>query len=233
MQYCYLMKLLLLALFLSVSQAWAQSPSFSMRASFGAVHLSLSRWSDFFSASSDNVTYQNDDVNFYPGLSVHYHIDSHHAIGLGTELLKTAASGLYAQNLFDGSGNRTGFIPLAIAWKFKGIPIKIGYEYTALAANKNFRPAFGIGVSYFMSKVEAQTTNLASSLLDEQKTARKGRGYGVHAHLALHTQLYKRLSLISQARYRYADGMAFSDRKGDVKVEFTGFDLSLGIEWSI
>lgn len=233
MQYRHLTKLSILALFLSCSHVLAQPSHFSLRVAVGAVHLPLSGWSDFFSAPSGNVDYRKDDVNFYPGLSVHYHIDNHHALGLGTELIKTSATGIFAQTLFDANGNITGFIPLKIDWKFKGIPITISYEYAALGANKNFRPAIGIGVSYFMSKVEAQTTNLANLLLDEQKTARKGRGYGIHAHLALHTQLHKRLNLISQVRYRYSDGMAFSGKKEDVKIEFTGFDFSLGIGWSI
>jgi len=233
MQYRNLTKLLFLTLFLSVSHVLAQSSPFSVRAAVGAIHLPLSRWSDFFGALSDNVDYRKDEANFYPGLSAHYHIGNHHAFGLGTELIQTSASGKFTQPLFDENGNTTGFIPIGVEWKFKGLPITIGYEYTVLALNKRFRPVVGVGVSYFMSKVEAQTTNPTGSLLMDQHAVRSGKGYGVQAHLALHTQLCKQLRLISQARYRYSDGMAFSDRKGDVKVEFTGFDFSLGIGWSI
>jgi len=214
MQHSYITKLIVLALLLSASRMPAQSPSFSLRASFGAIHLPLSRWSDFFNALSDNHAYEKDAINFYPELSMHYHLNNHHAFGLGIELIKTFASDKFPLPLINENGNVTGFVPLRVDWKFQGIPISINYEYTFFGLKEHFRPAAGIGASYFASKVEGRVT---SPLLMDQRDERTGRGYGVHAYLVVHTRLFKHLGLVSRARYRYSDGMAFTDRPGGCK----------------
>jgi len=230
MQHRRATRLIVFALLLSASRILAQSPSFSWRAAFGASHLPLSHWSDFFRALSDNDAYEKDDVTLYPELALHYHLNKHHTFGLGTELIKTFASAKFSMPLFDENGNVTGFSPFRLDWKFQGIPISINYEYAFSGLSRHFRPAAGIGASYFVSKVEARTTG---SFLPEQHNERTGRGYGVHAYLAVHTQIFKRLGLISRARYRYSDGMAFTDKPRDVKIEFTSFDFSFGLGWSI
>jgi outer membrane protein W len=184
---------------------------FSARASFGVAYLPLSDWSNFFGELS-NSFYSKNNPNLYYSLSFHYKLNSNHSINIGTELIRSTAS---------------QSAPIAtVDWKFRGIPITLGYEYSAFRFNDHFTPTLGAGISYFMSEVDAHD-NLFNHTLK-----RYGNGYGVHVSLGLNSQLTQTLSMFSQARYRYSDGMAFTDSKGAIKVEFTGFDFSTGLSWS-
>ncbi len=61
------------------------------------------------------------------------------------------------------------------------------------------------------------------------KLKRTGKGYGVHGALGFKARISSAVFTIWQARYRYSNGMAFTDNEGDIKVEFTGFDFSVGL----
>ena len=67
---------------------------------------------------------------------------------------------------------------------------------------------------------------------EADSSTRTGEGHRLHTVLGLVTHITNRMHLVSQARYRFADGMAFTDKEGSIKIEFTGFDASLGLEWS-
>jgi hypothetical protein len=64
-----------------------------------------------------------------------------------------------------------------------------------------------------------------------QKSSREGEGYGLHAYLGVQAKLTEHLFMVSRLRGRYADGMAFTDKKGEIKVDFTGVDFTLGLGW--
>jgi hypothetical protein len=177
----------------------------------GVAHLPLSDWSNFFGGLS-NSFYTKNNPNLYYGVSFHYALNSDHSINIGTELLRTSAS------LSDST--------VVIDWKFRGIPISIGYEYRIMTFNEHFTPVAGLGISYFISEVNAHDSFFNQTL------KRTGNGYGIHTSLGLLSQLTTSLSMISQARYRYSNGMAFSGSKNDIKVEFSGFDFSVGLEWT-
>ncbi|MDP3025616.1 MAG: OmpW family outer membrane protein, partial [candidate division Zixibacteria bacterium] len=165
---------------------------------------------------------------------INYALGKHHSINLGTELIKTSASMSSVLILTNYKGDTTGFIPFTVRWKFQGIPLTLGYEYKFSALSQRFSPTVGIGVSYFISEVDANVIYYAGSPLTDSQPGpkRTGNGYGLHASLGLISQVTGRLYLISQARYRYSNGLAFSDKQEDIKVEFTGLDFSMGIGWT-
>lgn len=231
-------------LFFYSYQTYAGSSPFSLRTSVGAVHLPLSDWSDFSREISDSY-YQKKNPNIYYSLSLNYALGKHHSINLGTELIKTSASLSSVMFITNYLLDTLDVVPLVIKNEFQGIPVTLGYEYKLSTFNQRFSPVVGIGASYFISEVEAEVINISGSpfISSLPKEKRTGRGYGFHASLGLISKLTESLSMISQIRYRYSDGMAFSGKKDtiktgtigaqdDIKVEFTGFDFSVGIGWN-
>jgi outer membrane protein W len=203
--------ILLLAVLLLIYTKNAYAQPFSVRTSVGVVDLPFHDWSSIYGNLS-NSFYTKNNPNLYYSLSIHYDLYSNHSINIGTELIRSTAS----------SSGPT----VTIDWKFQGIPITLGYEYSAFRFNHYFTPTFGVGISYFMSEVDAHDNFFNQTL------KRHGNGYGIHASLGLKSELTQRVGMISQLRYRYSNGMAFTDSKGDIKVEFTGFDFSTGLCWT-
>ena len=184
---------------------------FSIRTSVGVVHLPFYDWSKFWGEFS-NSFFSKNNPNLYYGLNVYYSLNSDNAINIGTEIINSSAS---LSNI-DGT----------IDWKFRGIPITLGYEYKILDFNKGSALILGAGFSYFISKVTAHDSYFNITL------NRNGNGYGIQASVGLSAELTENIGMISQVRYRYSDGMAFTDKKGSIKVEFTGFDFSTGLSYS-
>ncbi len=186
---------------------------FSVRASVGFVHLPLSDWSNFF--SEHGTYYQKNNPNTYFALSLYYSFSDRHYLELGTELIKSSASLSDMATAAD-----------IIDWKFQGIPVTLGYEYRFPVFNEYFTPAAGLGASYFFSEV------IANEHYFQTSGKRTGNGYGLHASAAIISRLSESLSVTNKVRYRYSNGMAFSDKSGDIKVEFTGFDISMALGWT-
>jgi len=206
----YISILFSLILWTHSNTTWAQP--ISVRVAIGAVDLPLYDWSRFLGNQS-NASYSKTNPNLYYSLSAHYMLSSDHSIDIGTELIRTSASDTDPL--------------ITVNWKFQGIPITLGYEYSAFRFNDHFTAIIGTGISYFISQVEAHDN------LFNHTAKRYGDGYGIHASLGLNAELTQNISMISQLRFRYSDGMAFTDSKGAIKVEFTGFDFSEGLSLSL
>jgi hypothetical protein len=200
--------------FMCLYSAAAAQP-ISVRVTAGMVDLPLSDWSEFFGSQghSPYFLYTKNNPNPYYALSINYKITPQHSVYVGTELIQSSASSSDSVDIMD--------------WKFQGIPITIGYEYKILTFNRFFSPLIGGGVSYFISQVTGKDYYFNQTL------KRTGNGYGIHASLGLVSQLTESLDMITQARYRYSNGMAFTDKSGSIKVEFSGFDFSIGLEYSL
>jgi outer membrane protein W len=125
----------------------------------------------------------------------------------------------------DGTGDTTGSWFSTVKWKFRGIPITFGYEFCPVTSAEGFTPYVGVGTSFFFSKVEGEVMDP----FFPSKGERTGKGYGLHGAIGFQSRISSSISTIWQARYRYSNGMAFTDNEGDVKVEFTGFDFSVGL----
>ncbi|MDP3023964.1 MAG: hypothetical protein Q8O10_00325, partial [candidate division Zixibacteria bacterium] len=116
-----------------------------------------------------NDYYEKNNPNIYYAFSINYALGKHHSINLGTELIKTSASLSSALVLMNYLGDTTGFVPLVIRWRFQGIPVTLGYEYKFQSFNQRFSPTVGIGVSYFISEVDANVIYYAGSPLTDSQ----------------------------------------------------------------
>lgn len=214
----------------SLTQAEAHAGSIALRVFAGGVHLPLKEWSDFFGQTSDGY-YRQDRFNLYTGGTIHYRLRSHHAVSVGIEVLKTSPSLRISQRLIDEQGNDLGPFITVTHWKMQGIPLTVGYEYTFGVDSSHWAPVVGVGGSYWVSQVEGQTTVLSppTGVASPPPLKRTGKGYGLQVSIGVRLQVTRHLVGIPQLRYRYANGMAFSGRKQDIDVEFTGIDGSVGV----
>lgn len=207
--------------------------SVSCRISGGATYIPLQDWSAFF-GKLQNSRYEQNNPNIYGGIAIQVAFGSSHAFHVGTELTRTTATLFGVSILKNTIGDTLGILDShVIKWTFQGVPLTFGYEYRFLPVNEHIVPFIGLGASYFNSQVKIKYTRLLDWLSLPEPTVRNriGKGYGAHVSLGVLSQVTRHILVISKIRYRYSDGMAFTDNKGDIKVEFTGFDVSLGIGW--
>lgn len=220
-----LVALAALVFFSSLLSTPAFAGSFSIRAMAGVAHVPLSDWSNFIESTANPHYYQKNNPNPIYGLSIHYGLSPRHSVNLGTELVQTRASESSLLYQLDSTGNPTGSWFSTVKWKFRGIPITLGYEVSPFSVSETFSPYLGAGASFFFSKVTGEVIDPYVP----SKVKRTGKGYGLHGAIGFQSRLSSVVSTIWQVRYRYSDGMAFTDEEGSIKVEFTGFDFSVGL----
>ncbi len=216
--------------FMTVSMA--QPGNITVTASGGAGYLPLEDWKDF--ASSGSLSYcKRDRFGSYLDFRLAFHISEKHGLAVNLEKINVSALRYDVMLYRSETGDITGNAPYYIKWDFEAIPIGLSYEYYPRSTKESICPFFGVGGSFLISKVKARDTFLYNSPLPDptQRSTRDGNGYGFHVYVGLQSKLTDHLLLISRLRGRYADGMAFTDNERDVKVEFTGVDLTLGIGW--
>ncbi len=220
-----LISLLAFLLFSPLFSTLAPAGSFSIRATAGVAHLPLSDWSNFIESTANPHYYQKNNPNPIYGLSIHYGLGPRHSMSLGTELVQTRASESSLLYQLDSAGNQTVSWFSSAKMKFRGIPITLGYEVSPFSVSETFSPYLGAGASFFFSEVTGEVIDPYVP----SKVKRTGRGYGLHGTVGFQSRLSSSVSTIWQARYRYSNGMAFTDEEGSIKVQFTGFDFSVGL----
>lgn len=210
----------------------SQDHKVSVSLSGGAGYLPLEDWKDFATSISPGY-YKMDNFGSYANLRMSYFLTDKQAIALDIENIKTSASlcaiVIFTNEFGDDIGNATN----VIEWHFSAIPVGLSYEFYPKSTKGCISPFLGVGASYFFSELTAKQSYLYSpySYFLLPKSTRTGQGYGLHAYLGIRSRLTDHLMVVSRLRGRYSDGMAFSDKKGAVKVEFTGVDFTLGLGW--
>jgi hypothetical protein len=116
-----------------------------------------------------------------------------------------------------------------IEWDFETFPVSASYELTLRGAEPGALTLLGVGAGYYMSEVTGKLVRT----INPQTDTRRGDGYGFHGYLRQTALIADHVSLSGMIRGRWADGMALDDNDGDVKVEFTGVDVSMGLEYRI
>jgi outer membrane protein W len=209
-------------------ESMARLDRISVSVSGGAGHLPLSDWEEFASISSSH--FEKDKLGTYLDFRVAYHLTNKHALALNVESIRTSATLHF--NLVDYT---SPLDPQTAVndWDFRAIPIGISYEFYPRSVEEKVSPFFGAGASYFFSEVKDKSWFLNEGVFEDlgSEGTRDGEGYGLHAYVGVQSQLTDYLLVVSRVRARYADGMAFTDKKEDVKVEFTGVDFTLGLGW--
>ena len=125
------------------------------------------------------------------------------------------------------------------AWRYKGVPITVGYTYALTNPNRRIVPVVGVGVSCYLGSVKQLESysdapsmlhsgeELSSSLRLEYHE-RTGVGYGVHATLGLRADLNRYMFVLAQGRARYINGLAFTASDYDFRTEFSKVDFVIG-----
>lgn len=191
--------------------------------------------------------FEKDQLGTYLDFRIAYHLTDKHTIAINIENIKKSARlkdvDLYL-NYYSRSGppDTGSAFPYVIDWDFESIPVGLSYEYYPNSIKAKLSPFIGMGVSYFFSEVNSKLNYLGKSPYQDvlympgyyenpQKSHRDGSGYGLQIYAGLEYHLNQHLSTIFRLRARYADGMAFTDKPGAIKVEFTGVDFTLGLGW--
>ena len=179
-------------------------------AQVGAGYLPMSDWEDFWQGAVGN--YRQDRLGLYAEASFTSRFTQRHAVRFTFEWITTSAS----------AGE-------ALEWDFETFPVSASYELTLRGAEPGALTLLGVGAGYYMSSVEARNHQTPNPTSD----TRNGDGYGFHGYLRQTALIADHVSLSGMIRGRWADGMALDDNDGDVKIEFTGVDVSMGIEYRI
>ncbi|GAG36979.1 unnamed protein product, partial [marine sediment metagenome] len=115
---------------------------------------------------------------------------------------------------------------------FVSIPIGLSYEFFINGMDKKISYILGVGLSYYISSKKSHLVNIKNPLGNpDQKRSRDGRGYGFHVYLSMQYDFHQNYYFESRLCARYADGMYFTDKPGDIDVDFTGVDITLGLGW--
>ena len=229
-------KIVFIGLCIGVVLCWvqpslAQFDRVSVTVSGGAGYLPLKDWKDF-AADILPSYYDQDKFGSYLDFRLSYNFTNKHSIVLNVEDIKTFASLSSVEILTNELGDTTGFGFSVTEWEFSAIPIGLSYEFHPMRSEEKVSPFIGAGASYFFSEVRGKLFHLYNSpFKNTLKGTRDGKGYGVHVYVGVQSQLTEHLIVVSRLRGQYADGMAFTDKKGDIKVEFTGVDFTLGLGW--
>jgi hypothetical protein len=220
----------IIILLFSSQESLAQFERFSIRADIGTGCLPLRDWSDFWGDVQSSY-YQKDRFGSYWDVSICYNLNEKHALLFSVGGIRISAS-MSDVMIFGSPSETTGVAVDVLEWDINAWPLSFSYEFHPVGANNANSPFIGAGVSYFISKLEHKLFAVYDPLyfgLFNEQGVREGKGYGVHAYLGLRSQITSHLYFVSRLRVQYADGMGFTDNKGDIKVEFTGVDLSFGV----
>lgn len=202
----------------------------SIGANAGSGQVPLTDWADFFGGVQYSH-YESDRLALYWELFSRLAIADHHIVKLSVERITTSSS-LAAVSVFSpGPGSATS----TTEWDFSTVPVSLTYEFHLLGFDATSTPYLGAGAAVYFSAVETVTRTLYSpddrvDLLPDSAT-RDGEGYGFHGYVGQRTRITDKLSLSAQIRGRWADGMGFSEDPEDIDVDFTGIDLTVGLEW--
>ncbi|UCD94703.1 MAG: outer membrane beta-barrel protein [Candidatus Zixiibacteriota bacterium] len=225
---CVLIALISIAIFSLAVETKARSGGFDVSIGGGAGYVPMSDWEDFYGSSEYGYCYyQHEIYGTFINIRVTYFVASHHAVSANLENIKTSASRC------DFIDAWAGPYFMVIDWQFRSIPIGLSYEYYFMNRADNVQPYLGLGVSHCFTKVESSLKDLSGVLIDfGNSEPRTERGYHVIAYAGLKSYINKRLFVNTRLQGRYADGGGFTDEKRDIKINFSGVDLTVGVGFS-
>ena len=149
-----------------------------------------------------------------------------YAIRLSVEHITTEAD--MSSTVF--LNNPPGAATSLVHWDISTTPVNLSYE-AYLRGYDRFSPFIGLGGGYYFSTVEWRRL-LENPIVGPMKSGgtRDGEGFGMHFYFGLHAIVWQRFGLNSRIRFRYVDIMAFTDPGGPLSLEFTGVDVSFGMD---
>ncbi len=211
----------------------AQSNKISFSVSGGAGYLPLKDWKDFATSITPSH-FEQEMFGSYMDLHITYHLSKRHAVAIDVENIKTSASLHSVEYIIEWNGSNTDTLGASSSvtdWDFRGTPIGLSYEFYPKSMDGSISPFLGAGASYLFSEVTRKQLYLYNpyQIIQFPKQTRTGQGYELHIYLGIISKLTDHLLVISRLMGRFSDGMAFTDKPGAIKVEFTGVDFTLGL----
>ena len=218
-------------LLFSALESHAQISRISIRSSCGVGYLPLHDWESYF-GEIQLSHFNKDRFGSYWDFDIVYYIAGKHSIAFNIEDIRTSAS-LFGFIVFTSGTDTIGYASTVFEWSFKTTPLGLSYEFYPTGLHGKISPFFGIGVSYFISEVKVKSFEIYNTLFEGPtgEDTRYGKGYGFYTYIGLQSQVMQHLYLVSRLRGRYSNGMGFTDKEGDIKVEFTGIDFTFGVGW--
>lgn len=210
-----------------LSEIQAQSRSIVVNLDAGIAKLPMKEWVDFFGSSPN---YEASEFATIIGGELVYNFTTKHSISIHVSQIEYE-SNLHLTNVWtDEMGSIIDSSFGKIHWDFESVPIRIGYKFYPTAKLRSY-VSFRTG--YYLSRVKpkAEPIFTGSGYLSISNDERKGRGYGFEIGLGLERRIAEHAMLTAELSYRYADGMGFTDKPNDIKVEFTGLYLISKIGW--
>jgi len=214
------------------SESCAQNQIISMSVSAGGGYLPLKDFSDFYGKFSD--TYNKDKAGKYLGFKFTHHLNQRHALVLHVEHISIAATSFVSMDRISEHGEilEEGWETFNTDFDFASTPIGLSYEFFINGMDKKISHILGVGLSFYISSLIYETIYIKNPLgLPDQKDTRDGRGYGFHAYYSMQYNFHQNYYFESRLRARYADGMYFTDKPGEIDIDFTGVDITLGLGW--
>lgn len=125
------------------------------------------------------------------------------------------------------------------AWRYKAIPITLGYSYALTDPNKRIVPVVGVGLSGYLGSVkQLDAYDAAPFMLHSGETLphsprlayhqKLGIGYGAQVSLGVRADLHRNLFVLVQSRARYVNSLAFTTTNYDFHARFTRVDFAVG-----
>jgi len=171
-------------------------------------------------------SYSSESLSPFVEASLTYVFHNKSAIRLSVEHITTEANVRTTFSVNNPPSTATSFV----YWDFSTTPINLSYEMYLLGYDR-FSPFIGLGGGYYFSTVEWRRLleNPVVESVDSGGT-HDGEGFGMHFYIGLRAVVWQRFGLNSRIRFRYADGMAFTDQEGALALDFTSVDVSFGID---
>ncbi len=208
------------------ASGWADSGDFTLAASMGGAYLPMGEWKEFVGGTGH---YHTDALGQTWEVALRHQLSRRLLMALSVGGVTTSAT---LTDIMYLTYDSTAF---HIAWDFEGHPIGLSVEFYPLGTEAAALASFGLGCSYYFSELDGRLDIIPDMGLPETPSGahREGSGYGVHAYVSAEARISRALVVISRLRVQYADGMAFTQRKGSVPVRFSGVDLSVGLGWRL
>jgi hypothetical protein len=174
----------------------------------------------------EESTYSSESLSPFVEASLAFVFRKKNVIRLSVEYITTEAN-LSSTFFVD---NPSSAATTLVHWNFSTTPINVSYEAYLLGYDR-FSPFIGLGGGYYFSTVEWRRL-LENPIVGSMKSGGTGdgEGFGMHVYFGFRGIVWQHLGLNSKIRFRYADGMAFTDRDGALSLEFTGVDVSFGMD---
>ncbi len=116
-------------------------------------------------------------------------------------------------------------------WKFRGVPVTVGYEYTLSDPMRRIVPVIGAGLSTYYCSTSHRDGAFDPALVlsqEESFSRSSGFGYGLQATMGLRGNISRNLFVQAQGRYRLIKGHAFVADTDGLSASFPLFDFAVG-----